>query len=165
MEKNSQEMSQETFRNIESYIEEVKELITSDIWGNLILDCTKNEVLIFWLLYRKGKVNMTEIAEYIHVPLNTATGVVGRMEKSGFVIRSRSEEDKRVVLISFSEKGMTQFKKLFDGIMYYAMKVFGSLTQEEEELFRKMTGKVIEVLKQERKKEESVKKVRKITIE
>ena len=165
MKKSSQEMSPETFRDIESYIEEVKELITSDIWGNLILDCSKNEVLIFWLLYRKGKVNMTEIAEYIHVPLNTATGVVGRMEKSGFIVRSRSDEDKRVVLISFSEKGMSQFQKLFDSIMYYAMKVFGSLSREEEELFRKMTGKVIEVLKQERKKEESVKKVRKITIE
>ena len=41
----------------------------------------------------------------------------------------------------------------------------GTLTREETALFGKMMVKVIEVLKQERKKEETAKKVRKIVIE
>ena len=162
---NVEEMSPQTFQNITNYIEEVKELLSSEIWENIFLDCSKNEVLIFWLLYRKREANMSEIAEYIHVPLNTATGIVGRMEKNGLIERTRSKEDKRVVLIRFSEKGHSQFQNLFNEIMYYGLKVMGSLSQEETELFRKMTVKVIEILKQERKKEESGKKVRKITIE
>lgn len=100
------------FDFIFEYVEEVKELLSSDLWENIFLNCSKNEVLIFWLLYRKREVNMTEIAEYIHVPLNTATGIVNRMEKGGFIVRTRSTEDKRVVLIGFSEKGMAQFEKL-----------------------------------------------------
>ena len=79
---NPEGMSQETFSMVTNYIEEVKELLSTEIWENIFLDCTKNEVLIFWLLYRKSEVNMSEIAEYIHVPLNTATGVVGRMERT-----------------------------------------------------------------------------------
>ena len=108
---------------------------------------------------------MTEIAEYIHVPLNTATGIINRMEKNELIVRTRSKEDKRVVLIELSEKGMTQFQSLVNELMYYGMKVMSSFTKEEMDLFYKMTTKVKEILRQEKKKEETPKKVRKITID
>ena len=108
---------------------------------------------------------MTEIAEYIHTPLNTATGIIDRMEKKELVVRTRSKEDKRVVLVGFSEKGMTQFQNLVNEMMYYGTKVMSSLTREEMQLFCKMSTKVMEVLRQEKKKESIPKKVRKITIE
>ena len=161
----NQEISQETFRAIADYIEEVKELLSSDIWENIFLDCSKNEVLIFWLLYQRREVNMTEIAEYIHVPLNTATGIISRMEKNELIVRTRSKEDKRVVLIGLSEKGMTQFQSLVNELMYYGMKVMSSFTKEEMNLFYKMTTKVKEILRQEKRKEDTPKKVRKIIIE
>ena len=161
----NQEISQETFRAIADYIEEVKELLSSDIWENIFLDCSKNEVLIFWLLYQRSEVNMTEIAEYIHVPLNTATGIINRMEKNELIVRTRSKEDKRVVLIGLSEKGMTQFQSLVNELMYYGMKVMSSFTKEERNLFYKMTTKVKEILRQEKRKEDTPKKVRKIIIE
>lgn len=160
-----QGISQETFQIIVDYIEEVKELLSSDIWENIFLNCSKNEVLIFWLLYQKSEVNMTEIAEYIHVPLNTATGIINRMEKNELIVRTRSQEDKRVVLVRFSENGMAQFQNLINELMYYGMKVISSFTKEEIDLFYKMTSKVKEVLGQEKKKEVSSEKVRKIKIE
>lgn len=160
-----QGISPETFQIIIDYIEEVKELLSSDIWENIFLNCSKNEVLIFWLLYQRSEVNMTEIAEYIHVPLNTATGIINRMEKNELIVRTRSKEDKRVVLIGFSEKGMTQFQNLINEMMYYGMKVMSSFTKEEMALFYKMTTKIKEILRQEKRKEETPKKVRKITIE
>ena len=45
------------------------------------------------------------------------------------------------------------------------MKVVGAFTKEEMELFYRMMSKVVQVLRQEHKKEELPKKVRKITIE
>lgn len=165
MKLNEQGISQETLQIIIDYIEEAKELLSSDLWENIFLNCTKNEVLIFWLLYQRNEVNMTEIAEYIHVPLNTATGIINRMEKSELIVRTRSKEDKRVVLVGFSEKGMAQFQNLVDELLYYGMKVMSSFTKEEVDLFCKMTTKVLEVLRQEKKKEETPKKIRKITIE
>ena len=107
---------------------------------------------------------MSEIAEYIHVPLNTATGIVSRMEKKGLIERIHSKEDKRIVLISFCDKGRAQFKQLVDELLSYGMKVIGTLTSDELKLLNSMMKKVKEVLKEERK-EEPVKKVRKITIE
>ncbi len=158
-------ISQEAFQMIIDYIEEVKELLSSEIWENIFLNCSKNEALIFWLLYLKNEVNMSEIAEYIHVPLNTATGIVGRLEKNGLIVRTRSAEDKRVVLIGFSEKGQAQFQSLIGELMNYGMKIFCSFTEEEIALFLRMTAKAREVLRQEKKKETAPSKVRKITIE
>ena len=129
------------------------------------MNCSKNEILIFWLLYLKKEVNMTEIADYIHVPLNTATGMIGRLEKNGLVERTRSAEDKRVVLIRFSEKGSRQFQKLMGELLRYGGKIFSEMTEEEVQLFFKMIEKAKRVLKEDRKKEEPQKKVRKIVIE
>ncbi len=160
-----QGITEDIARLVTDYVDEVKELLSSDIWDNIFLNCTKNEVLVFWLLYRGNGANMTEIAEYIHVPLNTATGVIRRMEQDGLVVRERSQEDKRVVNIGFSQKGRAQFEALVSEICYYVMKVVGAFTKEEMELFYRMMSKVVQVLRQEHKKEELPKKVRKITIE
>ena len=158
---------EENIRQFTDYIEEVKDLLSSDLWGNIFLNCSKNEVLIFWLLYRKKEVNMSEIAEYIHVPLNTATGIVGRMEKSGLIDRTRSEQDKRIVLIRFSEKGQAQFNRLIAELMSYMTKILSAFTPEELRLMEGMMAKVKDVLKDEKKKEEkeTATKVRRITIE
>ena len=162
-------ISKDTFQLITGYIDEVKDLLSSEIWENIFMDLTKNEMLIFWLLYLKKEVNMTEIAEYIHVPLNTATGIVSRMEKNGFIDRTRSAEDKRVVLIVFSEKGKNHFMKLFKKMTYYGTRVFESFSEEEIKLFMKMADKVKTILREDALAEaesgKQNKKVRKITID
>ena len=150
---------------IVDYVDEIRELLSSKIWDNVFLNCSKNEVFVLWLLYQRDEVNMTEIAEYIHVPLNTATGIMNRMEKNGFIVRTRSKEDKRVVNVGFSEKGMAQFEALVGQIVHYGTKAVGSFSKEEMELFYKMTSKIMEILKQENRQEKVSGKVRKITIE
>ncbi|MBO5986226.1 MAG: MarR family transcriptional regulator [Lachnospiraceae bacterium] len=165
MEGNKEALSGEILLNFTNYIEEVKELLTMDLWENVFLNCSKNEVLIFWKLFKDREVNMSEIAEYIHVPLNTATGIVGRMEKNGLVERTRSKEDKRIVLITFSEKGRAQFQRLVDQLMGVGVKVLGELSPSELKLVEGLMTKVKKVLKEEKAKEEPAKKVRRIAIE
>ena len=165
MNKKETGISPEVFQMIAESVDEIKELLSLELWNNIFLNCSKNEVLIFWLLYQRSEVNMSEIAEYVHVPLNTATGIVNRLEKNEMIIRTRSKEDKRVVLIEFSEKGRAQFQNLMNELFYYGMKVMDSLTKEETELFFKMLAKVKDVLRQGKKEETAPKKVRKISIE
>ena len=165
MERDKEDLSGEILLNFTNYVEEVKELLTMDLWENVFLNCSKNEVLIFWMLFKDKEVNMSEIAEYIHVPLNTATGIVGRMEKNGLVERTRSREDKRIVLITFSEKGRAQFQRLVDQLMNYGVKVLGELTPAELKLIEGLMTKVKTVLKEEKAKEEPARRIRKINIE
>ena len=120
IDKQDEERMQE---DVFAFIEEIKEFISSDVWNSILLNCTKNEVLVFWLLYRKSRVNMTEIAEYIHAPLNTATGIINKLEKNGFVTRERLKEDKRVVVIALTKQGMAQVEALVDTFTYYARQI------------------------------------------
>lgn len=147
------------------YVDRIKELLSPTIWQNILLDCSKNEILVLWLLYRNHEVNMSQIAEYIQVPLNTATGIVGRMEKKQFVFRARSKEDKRVVTIQMAEQGQKYMGSLMGELTYYGTQVMQAFSPEEINLFTHMMDKIVEILTTERKKEEPAKKVRKITIQ
>lgn len=147
------------------YLDQIKVLASSDIWNNILMDCSKNELFILILLYRKQEVNMTQIAEHINVPLNTATGIVGRMEKKGLVSRNRDMGDKRVVTICLGENGKEQFNKILRECLYYGEKILTSLTLEEVKLLEHIFKKIIAVTAEDRSTQETSSKIRHITIE
>lgn len=149
-------------------IDECKFLLFPDKWSNAFLDYSKNEILAMLLVYRKGKVNMSEVAEYINAPLNTATGVISRLEKKLIVERIRDTQDKRVVMISLTEMGKNFILKEKTHIEYYFRKIYEALTEEEKMSVISIVTKVISILKTDRNitdEEKPSKKVRRITIE
>lgn len=147
------------------YVDQIKDLLSPQIWQNILLDCSKNEIFVLWLLYVEKEVNMTRIAEYIHVPLNTATGIIGRMEKRKLVVRQRSEEDKRIVTIKIGECGLEQIQLLLKEFMYYGQRVMEGFSKDELDIFFRMLNRFMEILKEERSRDEEKPKVRKIVIE
>lgn len=152
-------------KDIIHYVEDIVELLSPRVWQNILLDCTKNELLVLWLLFRNPQVNMTQVAEYIHVPLNTATGIIARMEKRELVQRERSSEDKRIVTICMGIQGNSQMQAVIKEFMYYGQKILESFTAEEIILLGKMMDKLSTVLREDRQKERPVKTVRRISIE
>jgi MarR family transcriptional regulator, organic hydroperoxide resistance regulator len=151
------------------YIDKIKLLFTSELWSNEILNCSKNELFILLLLYRKDEVNMSQIAQYISVPLNTATGIVARMEKKRLIVRKRSKEDKRIVYITMADQGKEQISYIIKEFVHYGNLIFDSFTPDEIELTFRLIDKVINVLANEQTKRASNQKnetkIRKITIE
>jgi DNA-binding MarR family transcriptional regulator len=143
------------------YVDHIKDLLSAKMWQNVLLDCSKNELFVLWLLFRQGEVNMTQIADYINTPLNTATGIISRMEKRQMVIRERSEQDKRIVTIRMGKKGSAQIQTM----MYYAGKVVDTFSAEEMDLFVRMLHKLIDIMAEEHQKESVKPKIKKITIE
>lgn len=146
-------------------LDQVKVLISQETWENILLNCTKNEMLVLMLLYRGSFVNMSQIAEYLNVPLNTATGIVTRMEKKNMIQRERSIEDKRVVTIVLTDEGKAQIKAMISAFMHYGQKVLSVLTEEELRVTESVIGKVLQVIQEEGVREQKTSVVRKITIE
>lgn len=147
-------------------VDQVKIIISQDIWENILLNCTKNELFVLMHLYRKSDVNMTQIAEYLNAPLNTTTGIVGRMEKKDMVRRVRSDSDKRVVTIVLTEFGRNQIHDIINMFLEYGQKVMAHLKSEEITLLTSVVTKVVGLL-QDNPVElpETEKKIRKIVIE
>lgn len=159
-------------KNMESvifnYIDEIKTLFSPDKYSDIFLEYTKNELFALLFLYRYNDANMTQIAEYINAPLNTATGVITRLEKKQMVERIRSTEDRRIVLIKLTDKAKAVLEKEKNKIIDYGTRIMGMLTNEEKVAALSIYQKVVSVLREEKtsiKTEESTKKVKKIIIE
>ena len=151
------------------YVDKIKYLLSPELWENELFNCSKNELFVMLLLYRRSGVNMTQVAEYIGAPLNTATGIVARMEKRGLVARERSVEDKRVVTIQLTNEGLSTIKRIISAIVHYGQLVMDSFTRDEITLVFKLIDKVMDTLSRDREKntkpEDTGSRVRKITIE
>lgn len=148
------------------YIDELRFLFFPDETSQFFMDYSKNEIFTLLLIDQRKMVNVTEVAEYIHAPLNTATGIINRLEKKLLVKRERDDRDKRVVKICLTEKGkefVTHQKSIIIG---YLKKIAEVLSEEEKRIALEMISKIIKVLKTrpDYKKQEP-KKVRKIVIE
>ena len=151
------------------YIDKVKYLLSPEIWGNDLFNCSKNEMFLLLLLFRTNDVNMSQIADYLNAPLNTATGIVTRLEKRGLVNRERNSEDKRVVTINLTNAGKGYIKEIIKEITHYGQLIMDSFTPDEIQLVFKLVDKVMDTLSGEGSRQanqqQKESKIRKILIE
>lgn len=147
-------------------IDRFKVLIAPETWENLLLNCTKNELLVLLQLYRGSDVNMSQISEYLGAPLNTVTGIVDRMERRHLVARVRSVQDKRVVTIVLTDGGRRLFKNILDTFLATGRQVAASLDADEIALVGKVIDKTAAALQAARAPGvEAPSKVRRIAID
>ena len=90
------------FRNINAIEESV---IKQSEYQNI----TTNDMHVIEAIGMKEPKNMTTVARSLMVTTGTLTIAVNGLVKKGFVERTRSEEDRRVVLISLTDKGRKVF--------------------------------------------------------
>jgi DNA-binding MarR family transcriptional regulator len=158
------------FKNlIFDYINEFKFILFPDQWTNAFMDYSKNEVLVLLFLYSKKHANMTEISEYISSPLNTATGVVARLEKKLMVERQRGNEDRRIVNIVLTKHADEFIDHEIEFVGQYFNKVCSELTQQEKAAAVSIFNKVLTVLRKGRQEASSMdnptKRVKRIIVE
>lgn len=95
-------------------------------------DVTTNDMHVIEAIGPDTAKNMTSVARELEVTTGTLTISVNSLVKKGYVDRTRSEEDRRVVLISLSDKGKRAYlhHRRFHEEMIDA--VLKELTQEEQ---------------------------------
>lgn len=130
-------------------MDQCKFLFFPEQWNQIFLDFSKNEVFVLLFLYRRHQVNMTEVSDYLNVPLNTITGVVNRLEKKGFVLRERTKEDKRIVTIHLTVKGKQILQDEIDLIAHFFYKIMDAVSEEEKIILFRVMEKIFKVLSQE----------------
>jgi len=150
------------------YIDQFKFIFFPEQWNTVFLDYSKNEMLTLLYISKNKTANMTEIADYINAPLNTATGIIGRLEKKQMVERRRGDEDRRVVnivLTKNAEDFISEAKKVFE---HYFIEVYKALSDEEKSTAFSIFNKIVSVLKNNKygaNNEEKTKKVKRIIVE
>lgn len=114
---------------------EQKAIITSEF-----KDITNNDMHVMDAIGIQAPKNMSSIARELSVTVGTLTISMNSLVKKGYVVRQRSSEDRRVVYISLSEKGIKAYhhhKKFHAQMIDGAVK---ELTKDElEALIKAMT--------------------------
>lgn len=105
-------------------------------------DITNNDMHVIEAIGTDAPKNMSSIARALSVTVGTLTISMNSLVKKGYVVRQRSEEDRRVVLVSLSEKGKEVFehharfhRAMIDGVIK-------ELTGEELEVLIKAVTKL-----------------------
>ncbi len=68
-----------------------------------------NDMHILDAIGNEGAKSMSAIAKIVGVTVGTLTIAVNSLVKKGYVLRTRSEKDRRVVLVTLSEKGRSAY--------------------------------------------------------
>ena len=73
-------------------------------------DISVNDMHIMEAVGIEKPKNMSSVARLVDVTVGTLTIAINNLVKKGYVMRVRSKEDRRVVLISLSEKGKAAYE-------------------------------------------------------
>lgn len=128
------------------FLDAAKDLLAAERWQGVLMDCSKNELLALVHVYRTGESTMSALAEYVGVPLNTATGIANRLERRGLVERWRSEQDKRVVEVRITEQGKAQFADVVKNVGDMVEGLMEDLDADERRVLLGIMGKVPKLL-------------------
>jgi len=124
-----------TFRNINEIEERA---IRTGEYKNL----TTNDIHVIEAIGMGEKKNMSTVAKMLHVTTGTLTISINSLVKKNYVERVRSEEDRRVVLVSLTEKGKRAFlhHQRFHEQMIAA--IVEQLTEEEKLVLEKALQRI-----------------------
>ena len=78
-----------------------------------------------------NEVNMSSLARKVGVTVGTLTIAINGLVRKEYVLRTRSETDRRVVLVSLTQKGEAAFRHHADFHTRIVDAIHSSLTEEE----------------------------------
>lgn len=86
---------------------------------------------------------MSNLARHLQLTVGTLTNTIDRLVKKGYVLRYRSDEDRRIVEVSLSPKGEDLFKEIITMRKESAESFFGQLSEEELEVLERILSKLV----------------------
>lgn len=88
----------------------------------------------FLLTYldQKEVLTMSAIAKKMRHTTAAASGLVARLETSGYVVRSVAPEDRRKVLVCITPKGSTLVRRIREEMVGNLLKIMEQLTPDEQ---------------------------------
>lgn len=132
-----------TSQIMDLFIDNIKKVVFPEEWISIDLALSKQEIFILMLVERSGEIIMSKVAEYVNVSMSTATGIVDRLVKNGYLERNRSESDRRVVMIKLTEKAKQVVNEIKSIGTDLFNRVADALSTEEREFLGRIAVKVI----------------------
>lgn len=92
-------------------------------------DLTYTQYITLMVLWEQNKVNVKELGKKLFLDSGTLTPVLKSLEGKGYITRTRSKEDERVLIVELTESG----NKLKDKCVKIPAQMSGCVTLDPEE--------------------------------
>ncbi|MDF2531195.1 MAG: transcriptional regulator, MarR family [Clostridia bacterium] len=99
-------------------------------------------------IYKEKAMKTLEISKTLQISPSTLIGVLDELERQKLILRERQERDKRVVLVTVTNKGEEVVKKHFEEDEKFLTNLLKELGEDEQKhlimLLDKITGNISE---------------------
>ena len=127
---NDIDKSYEIIRSIKSVKESLKHNFHKKFKD---LNLTAPQGMLIGILVQNGQMKISDLSEKMALSNSTVSGIIDRLEKNKFVVRKRSEEDRRVVMVDVTESFRKEAEKRFKTVEDTLSSILKLATPEEEE--------------------------------
>ena len=107
---------------------------------------TPGGMFVMGILKRNGMLSMSDIGNCLSMPKPHVTGIIDRLIEEAFVIRQNDPNDRRIVNILLTDKGVTEFEELKEALSQNLKSKLVLLSEEEQEQLSKASQQMKEIL-------------------
>ncbi len=93
---------------------------------------------ILFLLKQKSRQSMSELSQTLSIDNSTLTGLIDRLERSGFARRNSDPADRRALNIVITEAGLKELEKAKIVIRRINEEIKAGFSEQELESFKKV---------------------------
>ena len=99
------------------------------------LDLTYTQYITMMAMWEHKSLNVSALGDYLYLESGTLTPLLKKLEQKGYVVRKRSEEDERSLIVTITPAGEELKKKAAD-IPQRIGKCFEISPEDSGELYR-----------------------------
>ena len=133
----------ETNEKLLSAIFNIGRLIKEEIRKSKCLaDFSQSEIETLKFLHGKKNTTMRAIADYLYIKPSSTTPIIDDLVKKGSIKRVHNKNDRRVVYIELSHKGLNSLQKKYKNIHKTIKEIFGKLNEKDKKILMKILEKI-----------------------
>lgn len=98
-------------------------------------DVTKREFNLLTMLGKSEKMIMKEVADFLGVPVSSATAIVDKLAEKGYLRRVHSPNDRRIIEVVLSDEGKSIYLSMKSKMKSFARNIMDKLEESEKTKF------------------------------
>jgi DNA-binding MarR family transcriptional regulator len=95
------------------------------------------------ILYKNGDLLQKDLQDILDIQSGSMSEMISKLEKKGFVLRKRDNQDKRKVLIHLTDLGKEDVLKYREHRQNHLIEVFNILDDNEKDDFIRLLSKIL----------------------
>jgi DNA-binding MarR family transcriptional regulator len=127
---------------------ELAVLINEDMAGSLEQrGLTPARTHLLWEVSRRGPSTQRDLAEALRVSARNVTGLVDGLEETGFVTRAAHPRDRRATLVTLTEQGEREMRRMHEEHRQFAYALFADMPDRQRAVFGAALSQVLDRLR------------------